>query len=92
MIVQEELRNVFLFPEREYGEHCMQRACTHTTYSECIISELAFAQRLELYSWLDGDRQFHRYLLFTDVQSHHNSVHNTLISHVCLDKNPHATV
>jgi hypothetical protein len=81
-----------MFPKLEYGEPCMQRACTHTTCSQCNISELAFAQRLELYNWLDGDQWLHRYLLFTDVQSHHNSAHDTHISPVWLDKNPHATV
>ena len=81
-----------MFPEREFGEHCMQKACTHTTCSECNITDLAFAQRLEFYNWLDGNQRLHRYLLFTDVQFHHNSVNNTHISHVWLDKNPHATV
>jgi hypothetical protein len=81
-----------MFLEREYGEHCIQRACTHTTCSECNISELAFAQRLEFYNWLDSDQWSHCYLLFTDMQSHLNSVHKTHISHVWLDKNPHDTV
>jgi len=36
--VHEELQDVFVFPTRECGEHCMQRACIHTT---CSISELA---------------------------------------------------
>ena len=32
---REELQDVFMFPTRECGEHCMQRACIHTTCSEC---------------------------------------------------------
>ena len=40
--VREELQDVFMFPTRECGEHCIQRACIHTTCSECNISDLAF--------------------------------------------------
>ena len=41
MRVHDELQDVFLFPTRECGEHCMQRACIHTTCSECNISDQA---------------------------------------------------
>src|SRR5215475_10285947 len=43
--VREELQDVFLFPTRDCGEHCMQRACIHTTCSECNISNLAILRR-----------------------------------------------
>ena len=43
--VREELQDVFVFPRRECGEHCMQRACIHTTCSECNISELVILLR-----------------------------------------------
>ena len=33
--VREELQDVFVFPIRECGEHCMQRTCIHTTSNEC---------------------------------------------------------
>jgi len=40
-----ELQDIFVFPTRECGEHCMQRACIHTTCSECNISDLAILLR-----------------------------------------------
>jgi len=43
--VREELQDVFVFPTRECGEHCMQRACIHITCSECNISDLAILLR-----------------------------------------------
>ena len=39
--VREELQDVFVFPTREC-EHCVQRACIHTTCSECNISAWRF--------------------------------------------------
>jgi len=43
--VHEELQDVFVFPTRECGEHCMQRACIHTMCSKCNISDLAILRR-----------------------------------------------
>jgi len=43
--VREELQDIFVIPTRECGEHCMQRACIHTTCSECNISDLAILLR-----------------------------------------------
>ena len=43
--VREELQDVFVFPTRECGEHCIQRACIHTMCSECNISDLAILLR-----------------------------------------------
>jgi len=43
--VHEELQDVLVFPTRECGEHCMQRACIHTTCSECNILELVILLR-----------------------------------------------
>src|SRR5215475_2737523 len=43
--VREELQDVFVFPTRECGEHCMQSAFIHTTCSECKISDLAILRR-----------------------------------------------
>ena len=43
--VREELQDVFVFPTRECGEYCMQRACIHTTCSECNISDLTILLR-----------------------------------------------
>jgi len=43
--VHEEMQDVFVFSTRECREHCMQRACIHTTCSECNISDLAILLR-----------------------------------------------
>jgi len=52
-----------------------------------------FAQRLEFCKWLNGSRQLHRYILFTDeAQFNRDGVNNTHNSHVWADENPHATV
>ena len=52
-----------------------------------------FAERLEFCKWLNGSRQLHRYILFTDeAQFNRDSVNNTHNSHVWADENPHATV
>jgi len=52
-----------------------------------------FAERLDFCKWLNGSRQLHRYILFTDeAQFSHDSVNNTHNSHVWADENPHATV
>jgi len=52
-----------------------------------------FAQRLEFCRWLNGSRQLHLYILFTDeAQFNRDGVNNTHNSHVWADENPHATV
>ena len=52
-----------------------------------------FAERLEFCKWLNGSRQLHRYILFTDeTQFNRDGVNNTHNSHACADENPHATV
>jgi len=52
-----------------------------------------FAQRLEFYKWLNGSRQLHRYILFTDeAQFNLDGVNNTHNCHVWAGENPHATV
>jgi hypothetical protein len=43
--VCKELQDVFMFPKRVCGEHCMQRACIHAMCSECNISDLAILLR-----------------------------------------------
>ena len=43
--------------------------------------------------WLNGSRQLHRYIMFTDeAQFNRDGVNNTHNSHVWADENPHATV
>jgi len=52
-----------------------------------------FAKRLEFCKWLNGSRQLHRYILFTDrAQFNRDGVNNTHNSHVWADENPHTTV
>ena len=43
--VREELQDVFVFPTRECGENCYQKACIRTTWSEFKISDLAILLR-----------------------------------------------
>jgi hypothetical protein len=48
---------------------------------------------LEFCKWLNGSRQLHRYILFTDeAQFNRDGVNNTHNSHVWAGENPHATV
>ena len=48
-----------------------------------------FVERLEFWKWLNGSRQLHRYILFTDeAQFNRAGVNNTHNSHVCADENP----
>ena len=88
--VREELQDVFVFPTRECGEHCMQRACIQRVQH---LRPDDFAERLNFCKWLNGSRQLHRYIMFTDeVQFNRDGVNNTHNSHVWGDENPHATV
>jgi len=51
-----------------------------------------FAERLEFCKWLNGSRQLHRYILFTDeAQFNRDGLNNTHKSHLWADENPHAT-
>ena len=52
-----------------------------------------FAEKLEFCKWLNGSRQLHCYILFTDeAQFNRDSVNNAYNSHVWADENPHATI
>ena len=52
-----------------------------------------FARRLEFCKWLNGSRQLHRYILFTDeAQFNRHFINNRHNSHVWADENPQATV
>ena len=52
-----------------------------------------FAERLEFCKWLNGSRELHCYILFTDeAQFNHDGGNNTHNSHMWADENPHATV
>jgi len=52
-----------------------------------------FAERLEFCKWLNGSRELHGYILFTDEsQFNRDGVNNTHNSHMWADENPHATL
>jgi len=52
-----------------------------------------FAERLEFCKWLNGSRQLHRHILFTDeVQFSRDGLINTHNFNVWADENPHTTV
>lgn len=78
----------------EYGECCMQRACTHTTCTKCNISNLLiFVQRLEFCNCLNGNHLLHCYIPFTDqAKFNRDSINNTHDSHMLSDETPQATV
>ena len=94
MRVREELRDVFVFPTRECGKHCMQSACIlYHVQREQHLGPGDFAERLEFCKWLNGSRELHRYILFADEsQFNRDGVNNAHNSHVWADENPHATV
>ena len=51
-----------------------------------------FAERLEFCKWLNGSRELHHYILFTDEsQFNHDGVDNTHNCYVWADENSHAT-
>ena len=72
----------------------MQRACIHTTCSECNISDLAIL--LRGWNFASGSMAVNSCIvtsLFTDeAQFNRDGVNNTHNSHVWADENPHATV
>jgi len=96
--VREELQDVFVFPTRECGERVWRTLHAEGMYQYHVqpVQNLGpgdFAQRLEFCKWLNGSRQLHRYILFTDeAQFNRDGVNNTHTSHVWVDENPHATV
>ena len=52
-----------------------------------------FAERLNFCKWLNGSRQLHRFILFTDeAQFNCDGVNNTHNSYVWANENPHVTV
>jgi len=51
------------------------------------------AERLNFCKWLNGSREVHPYIMFTDdAQFNRDGVNNTHNAHVWGDENPHATV
>jgi hypothetical protein len=79
-------KDVFMFPNRECGEHHKQEACIHTMCSECNISALAIF--LRGWNFASGSMAVAGCIVTSCVLTKRNS-HNF---HVWADENPHATV
>ena len=78
-----------MFPTRERGEHCMQRACIHTTCSECNILDLAIL--LRGWNFANGSVAVTSCIVTFCLLMNCDSV-NTHNSHVSADENTHTTV
>ena len=65
----------------------------HVQRVQHLLGPGDFAEGPEFCEWLNGSRQLHRYILFTDeAQFNRDGVNNVHNSHVWADENPHATV
>jgi len=80
--VHEELQDVFVFPTREIGEHCMQRAYIHTMCSECNISEVAIL--LRGWNFASGSVAVASCVVTSCLLTKHNSISTVLIIHTTL--------
>jgi len=80
--VREELQDVFVFPTRECGEHCMQRARIHTTCSECNISDLAIL--LRGWNFACGSMAVARCIVTSWLLTKRNSIATVSIIHTTL--------
>ena len=67
------------------GHVSIPRAASATSQTRRFCSGLEFCK------WLNGSRQLHRYILFTD-EAQFNRDGDTHNSHVWADENPHVTV
>jgi len=80
--VREELQDIFVFPTRECGEHCMQRACIQTTCSECNISDLAILLRGSTFP--SGSMAVDSCIVTSCLQTKGNSIATVSIIHTIL--------
>ena len=80
--VGEELQEVFVFPTRECGEHCMQWACTHSTCSECYISDMAVV--LRGWNFASGSMSVARCYVTSCLLTKRNSIVTRSIIHTTL--------
>jgi len=64
--VSEELQDVFVFPTREWRTLYAERMYPYHVKRVQHLGPGDFAQRLEFCKGLNGSRQLHRYILFTD--------------------------
>jgi len=80
--VREELQDVFVFPTRECGEHCMQRTCIHTTCSECNISDPAIL--LRGWNFASGSMAVASCIITSCLLTKRNSIVKVSITHTTL--------
>jgi len=80
--VREELQDVFVFPTRQCGEHCIQRACIHTTCSECNISDLAIL--LRGWNFASGSMAVASCIVTSCLPTKRNSITTVSIIHTAL--------
>jgi len=91
--VCEELKHVFVFPTRVWRTLHTEGMYPYHVQRGQHLEPGDFAERLEFCQWLNGSRQLHHYILFTDeAQFNRDGLNNTHNSHVWADENPHATV
>ena len=91
--VHKELQDVFVFPTRVLRTLHAEGMYPNHVQQVQQLKPGDFAKRLEFCKWLNGSRQLHRYVLFTDEpQFNRDGVNNTHNSHVWADENPHTTV
>jgi len=91
--VREELQDVFVFPTRECGDPCMQRACINTTCSGCNIPDLAVL--LRGWNFASGSMAVASCIITSCLLTKRNSIATVSIIHTTLvwaDENSHATV
>ena len=69
--VREDFQDVFVFLTRECGKHCTQRACIHTTCSECNISDRAIL--LRGWNFASGSMAVASCIVFVFVFAFHES-------------------
>jgi len=91
--LREELQDVFVFPTRVWRTLHTEGMYPYHVQQGQHLRLGDFAERLEFCKLLNGSRQLHRYILFTnEAQFNRDGLNNTHNSHVWAGENPHATV
>jgi len=80
--IHEEFQNVFVIPTRECGKHCTQRACIHTTCSECNISDRATL--LRGWNFASGSMAVASCIVTSCLLTNRNSITTVSIIHTTL--------
>ena len=80
--VRRELQDVFMFLTWECGKQCMQRACIHTTCSECNILDLAIL--LKGWNFASGSMAVASCIVTSFLLTKRNSIATVSIIHTTL--------